>query len=962
MSGGRSGVGGDAARIALLAIACFLLVGCPADSDEVGGDFANGEPGDDYFLSDITAFSAGRAPSLLTPALPTVVPTLPPPISGPLTTPTASPTPGPAPDEVSPIPALMETSHQPTLAQGATSTIRVRLHGSDPRDRTDLDFADEGFHVVPSSNSSRDIRWYPVYAAPGEIEFTVWLGPGLEFTGDIGFDPAASPAQATEPERVVQIRRSFEERFIAGELSAQDFRAHLLVLYESSATYVEDTLNNPDREGPARSSEIVEAFASMTGIPALGAGDLQNRLALGDLFPIADGPSLQPACRARLQGLTLDALTEQLLCWHYYYGQLLIAGDIAADDFLGELGAIAAQAESRVAAESILLGEGTVHFAEWQIRAIEPGVHSVRISASRIDQATPRNWLSDDEVAALPLHELQLVLDLTIESTDEVLGAVVAPTEGQGETPSQPESTTSRARLALALMLAVVALPGAPLLISAWGTGGRRPDLAPSSSHEQTGDTGLILSGGGMRAAAFSLGVASYIVKQDHYAAIRQIASVSGGSFTNGVLAGSAHAEDPEKNVTALSTYRDKLESKGLPLELSAGAFVVLQLIAFVVIVSDHPSSASRWGLALVVAALAWLLYAKMILPLTLRLWIPRLINVPSDARMHNFAVSKSIQHVFTAATKKVRFAHIATDRVWFPKNSSRPGSGADSEKNQPQPRVLVSQAVRASAAFPGLPSVRLSLEDLGLLREKDERSHLILRDGGVKNNLGHLGSTLASSEPGWLNDYGNITRWVVVDASARMDDGIWKKDWAESLLNALGLGIGFDAADALGSRSASATHQSAISIRQHFEKQPGSGIYLHLGQSPVDLCTQTINMDPSGRGQELIAKCRRGELIDDAMATTTKRAIEALRLLLRQDPHAAGKWTRYANIAQGVPTTLHSLKPEQVHALVALGYAQAAVLSHISFGWEPPAPDEFHQAVAEAPSPARARVTTGPT
>jgi hypothetical protein len=88
-------------------------------------------------------------------------------------------------------------------------------------------------------------------------------------------------------------------------------------------------------------------------------------------------------------------------------------------------------------------------------------------------------------------------------------------------------------------------------------------------------DLDLAFSGGGMRAAAFALGVALYVFESGHSQRIRQISSVSGGSITNGFLA-NVMTSKGEIDAAAVKELARRLVRHGLPLERAGRQFAWL--------------------------------------------------------------------------------------------------------------------------------------------------------------------------------------------------------------------------------------------------------------------------------------------------------------------------------------------------------------------------------------------------
>src|SRR5262245_13699121 len=80
----------------------------------------------------------------------------------------------------------------------------------------------------------------------------------------------------------------------------------------------------------------------------------------------------------------------------------------------------------------------------------------------------------------------------------------------------------------------------------------------PDTTHTQSAPLGLALSGGGIRAALFSLGVVIGLIETGCHRRVRCVASVSGGSILNAVL---AHVQslDSFSSVTEFEPLASKL-------------------------------------------------------------------------------------------------------------------------------------------------------------------------------------------------------------------------------------------------------------------------------------------------------------------------------------------------------------------------------------------------------------------
>ncbi|MEQ1912629.1 MAG: patatin-like phospholipase family protein, partial [Vicinamibacterales bacterium] len=88
----------------------------------------------------------------------------------------------------------------------------------------------------------------------------------------------------------------------------------------------------------------------------------------------------------------------------------------------------------------------------------------------------------------------------------------------------------------------------------------------PGEDPQSLRDIEVALSGGGVRASAFSLGVLMYLLDAGLGERIRQVSSVSGGSITNGFLA-NLLTEQQTISDASLGDFARRLAHAGLALE-----------------------------------------------------------------------------------------------------------------------------------------------------------------------------------------------------------------------------------------------------------------------------------------------------------------------------------------------------------------------------------------------------------
>lgn len=304
---------------------------------------------------------------------------------------------------------------------------------------------------------------------------------------------------------------------------------------------------------------------------------------------------------------------------------------------------------------------------------------------------------------------------------------------------------------------------------------------------------GLAISGGGLRATLFSLGVVLYLVQSGASQHIRLISSVSGGSITNALLAliGFQTATRDQivrvvgraaRNIANEGTFF--LPRRGYWVGIFAGsAFAVLAMLGLGQILGTSRREALSAALLLAIAiALIFAIYWFCRLVLfrkALQIWAYTdfLGKVLADGssrseqrlrmrEMQRFGLSdlpgSKVRHVFCAT-------ELVSGRPFYmsPAQLTSPAYGAC------EPNMHLAHAIYASAAFPGVfPPLRLRTKAMGL-RGGDEPMRprdLVLADGGVYNNLGTDWFDDSSRPVSMLYDFGDdvpVSRRIIVNASA---------------------------------------------------------------------------------------------------------------------------------------------------------------------------------------------------
>lgn len=474
----------------------------------------------------------------------------------------------------------------------------------------------------------------------------------------------------------------------------------------------------------------------------------------------------------------------------------------------------------------------------------------------------------------------------------------------------------------------------------------------------------LAFSGGGMRAAAFALGVLMYVVDAGTIQRIRQISSVSGGSITNGFI---ANLLTSKRDISdeSISDFFQRLTSKGIRLEEAGQLFATS--IAFIILLfavgflclglaalglSSHMAVPALLCIAIAITlalfmlrwfrmitdTMAGALFAYLINDSTVTaappidfldfLSSPRLgskfLNVSGLKLRKLCDISSPITHVFTSTDLR-HGEHFHFSQDWATSNtygSTDPGD------------VRVDEAVRASSAFPGaLPPVNLALERIRLPPTLTVGiGHLQLVDGGVRDNLGHIFQTHLLDEPSPQRDtltrYGSTQYSIVVDASAPR--GV--ADLSESVLNRLPLlrriGQLVSFPRVIGILNQSNSEARSLTLSAHFDRRR-NGFVAQIRDSPVEVCCRTI--DDAAISQRLL----QGNSASSSKNDLRKlRAESALQVLIHDDHAAEAHWNGVCSRNSTIPTTLNALGSERVVALVRHGYVLTMCLAHIELEW----------------------------
>lgn len=447
-----------------------------------------------------------------------------------------------------------------------------------------------------------------------------------------------------------------------------------------------------------------------------------------------------------------------------------------------------------------------------------------------------------------------------------------------------------------------------------------------------TGTIGLALSGGGVRAALFSLGVLLYLVQSRHNRRIAMVTSVSGGSITNAAVAAAGDLSEmtPESFAPVCCRLARRLTKHGsffMPSRKAWFLYGVVLLLSLTALnawgewnYGNRPSIATLAGRSLPSAAVTSALLVLQVLIQTLffrrrtqRDVYKRIISAMTAD--HRSAVRRAfqldaistlppsnVQHVI-CATELTSGQPIFLSRNWV--YSRTYGWGL--------PKVSPDRAVYASAAFPAaFPPLRLStrrLEMGGGQYNRNRPKTLLLADGGVYNNLGTDWFTFAkeAADIPWGFDprFGEyqppeVDYQIIVNASSPASVARIPRLWPlRSILSF--------------ARIMTVLYENTLRPRlEQLERESSKRTaVIDISKSPIQLAQQAL------RGVESDSDaCKRAEVL-----------CERLRAL------SSEYWTDLVEDTSLLKTTLTAVGEERGARLMRHGYISAMAAMHVRFG-----------------------------
>lgn len=454
---------------------------------------------------------------------------------------------------------------------------------------------------------------------------------------------------------------------------------------------------------------------------------------------------------------------------------------------------------------------------------------------------------------------------------------------------------------------------------------------------------GLALSGGGVRAALFSLGVLLYMIRSGLHRDIRIITSVSGGSIPNAILASlgdiskieAARLEDTCGRMAHHLAKRGAFFWSGFRW---MWGFIALQAIGVIgvifVIVWLTPTHLSTTDYLLVILSAVAVLLMTFIILLIAFIVPRRLLQQDTYARMMSNVLapkqeSKLLDRLdrlerlatFSSIARVGLLSELPESSVWHILCATELTSGRpiffsrnwiySPAYGRGPASMYVTEAVYSSAAFPGgfpphimkIDRMRWSGGDVGSRPER-----LILVDGGVYNNLGtdwHRTIEDASRTFSGIDRHmkvpPEIDLQVVVNASAPAKLASLPIWWPQrSVVNFL--------------RTMTIMYENTLRPRlealSEQAKRDQKTIVLDIGTSPLQL-----------------ARTIKETTCDELAKERSSRLIDGLRVSRQEF------WQDFVDRTSLIKTTLAAIGYEQAASLIRHGYLSATVAFNAQFG-----------------------------
>ena len=255
----------------------------------------------------------------------------------------------------------------------------------------------------------------------------------------------------------------------------------------------------------------------------------------------------------------------------------------------------------------------------------------------------------------------------------------------------------------------------------------------PDSNSPLSTPVGVALSGGGYRASLLAVGALIALIDRGLNRQVEIISSVSGGSITNAVVAqaGDYRALGPgDLDACATKLVRALLRHSVIALKSTLWVVVIIPLLFFPLVLFNDSAAERLLGVAvgIVVAALQLSLYGR-----TVRQGLTAQFDL--NETLGDVAKHTTTIHTF-CSTDLVTGMPLTFSSPGRVRRRVSGGKEGDRELIVEQPRWRLAAVVQASAAFPGIPPMRVKFPELAGAPSR----WALCADGGIWNNLGTQG------------------------------------------------------------------------------------------------------------------------------------------------------------------------------------------------------------------------------
>src|SRR5262249_32149476 len=448
-----------------------------------------------------------------------------------------------------------------------------------------------------------------------------------------------------------------------------------------------------------------------------------------------------------------------------------------------------------------------------------------------------------------------------------------------------------------------------------------------SQPPERTGNSlAVCLSGGGHRATLFALGTLMYLVDAGANQRVTSIASVSGGSLTNGFVGQaldfrSASSDAFRQGVARpLGTRIAKLGTLFAP--LLSKLYLVVLIVGGCLVLAAPVAVPGAWyfrlfGVLLGLAVWGWIFGLRG--RVCAYAFEKTMFSSDGHATPLSAVKKKELDHVICATDLR------SSEQVFFSGDfvySYQLGHGVPAD-------LALAKAVQASAAFPGgfppahLPTRRHDFTGApsGGNGPKKPPTHMVMSDGGVYDNMGDQWARGFQDRVARWRDLGKGRRppdqLVVVNASARVP---WQRFGAGMIPLFSDIALLVRVLNVMYINTTNVRRQDIVSSYNPGRPEGTSGLagaLVQISQSPFTVADKFAR----------------------ATGPVGERAREVINML---GPENRDKWAEIAEENTNVPTSLNALGVEVSARLIRQGFVVAMTNLYVIFGGEfPLLPDE---------------------